>query len=176
MSEESTAMEPLYAIYHMQSAKGFRSWSVSFSRNGQMYTKRFFDLSHGGSDSAKAAAIAWRDEALATTPALTMLEFCQKKRSSNTSGTPGVHFMKSAAQPLGFWQAKLKMGGGKYLSKTFAVLKHGDHAAHELALAARAEMVASAQDKPYLKHPLAKLLAPKIRGSTKLPEEDASSP
>lgn len=154
-------MEPLYAIYHTQSAKGFKSWSVRFSRNGQFFNKQFPEIRYGGSDPAKAAAIAWRDQELAKTKVLTMLEFCQKKRSSNTSGTPGVHFMKSAAQPLGFWQAKLKMGGGKYLSKTFAVLKHGDHAARELALAARAEMVASAQDKPYLKHPTAKLLAPK---------------
>lgn len=169
-------MEPLYAIYHLQATNGTWYWGVHFSRNGQLYYRRFYEPRHGGSDKALAAAIAWRDEALVTTQVLTMLEFCQKKRSSNTSGAPGVHFLKSAAQPLGFWQAKLKMGGGKYLSKTFAVLKHGDHVARELALAARAEMVASAQDKPYLKHPTAKLMAPKKRGSTKPPEEDASSP
>lgn len=166
---------PLYAIYHQQTGNGVWYWSVSFSRNGQMYTKRFFEPSHGGSEPAKAAAIAWRDQTLAKAEVLTMLEFCQKKRSSNTSGTPGVHFMKSAAQPLGFWQAKLKMGGGKYLSKSFSVLKHGDHAAHELALAARAEMVANAQDKPYLKHPLAKLLAPKKQGHPETPEGDTNN-
>lgn len=154
-------MEPLYAIYHMQSAKGFWSWLVSFSRNGRLVHKQFPEIRHGGSDPAKAAALAWRDQELAKIQALTILEFCQKKRSSNTSGTPGVHFMKSPGQPLGFWQAKLKMGGGKYLSKSFSILKHGDHAAHELAVAARAEMVASAEDKPYLKHPTAKLMAPK---------------
>ncbi len=167
-------MEPLYAIYHMQSVKGFWSWRVSFSRNGQFFNKQFPEIRHGGSDAAKAAAIAWRDQTLAKAEALTMLEFCQKKRSSNTSGTPGVHFLKSASQPLGFWQAKLKMGGGKYLSKNFSVLKLGDHAARELAQAARAEMVANAQDKPYLKHPLAKLMAPKKQDPTQTPEGDVN--
>lgn len=44
---------------------------------------------------------------------MTLVEFCQKKRSNNTSGVPGVCLMFSLRQPLGFWQAKLTIGGRK---------------------------------------------------------------
>lgn len=95
---------------------------------------------------------------MAQTKALSMVEFCQHKRSHNTSGVPGVHFLTSPRQPLGFWQAKLKLEGtGK--TKTFSVLKHGYQPAYEMAVAAREQMLAMAQDRPYLYDPLAKRVA-----------------
>jgi hypothetical protein len=35
-----------------------------------------------------------------------------------------------AAQPEGIWQAKPTLGGGKYLSKSFSVLAHGNQMAY----------------------------------------------
>ncbi len=105
---------------------------MNFQRRGKMYARRFTEPKHGGSAGAKKAAIAWRDAQLAQAQALTMVEFCQQKRSNNTSGVPGVHFLKSAAQPEGIWQAKLTLGGGKYWSKSFSVLANGNQVAYDI--------------------------------------------
>ena len=90
-----------------------------------------------------------------------MVEFCRHIRSNNTSKVAGVHLLKSVRQPNGFWQAKLKLAGGKYQSKNFSVLKHGTAAAYKLAVAARTAMLADAKDNPYLYDRVAKKLAPK---------------
>lgn len=126
-----------------------------------MFHRRFYEPMYGGSRNARAAAIAWRDEQLAQATALTVVEFCQTKRSNNTSGVPGVHFLKSLRQPEGFWQAKLTVGGGKYKSKSFSILQHGNEEAYQMAVTARAEMLAATKDRPYLHDPVAKRLAPK---------------
>ena len=152
---------PQYALTHQHATSGTAYWCVHFSRKGKRQYKRFYEPKYGGSDKALAAAIAWRDEQLAEADVLTMAEFCSQKRTSNTSGVPGVHFMKSAAQPLGFWQAKLKSGGGKYLSQSFSVLKHGDSDAFGLAVAARLRMLESVGDQAYLQHPTARELSKK---------------
>ena len=62
---------------------------------------------------------------LAETKALGILEFSELKRSNNTSGAPGVTFSKSARQPEGMWQARLKLDGGKTATKSFSVRRHG---------------------------------------------------
>jgi hypothetical protein len=108
-----------------------------------------------------AAALVWRDEQLAKVAVLTMAEFCGQKCSSNTSGAPGVHFLKCEAQPLGFWQVKLKTGGGKYLSHNFSVLQYGDKEAFDFAVAARQSMLESMEDKPYVHHPTTQKFAKK---------------
>ena len=110
---------------------------------------------HGGSAQARQAALAWRDEQLATTPVLGIVEFCAQQRDNNTSGVPGVHFLTSPRQPEGYWQAKLKIGG-KARHKSFSVRLHGDRPAFEMAVAARLEMLAQATNRPYLKHPTAR--------------------
>lgn len=145
----------MYAITRQQANKGTWYWAVHFSRRGQMICRRFYDPKHGGNAAAKHAAIAWRDEQMATTQSLSMVEFCQQKRSNNTSGVPGVHFLTSASQPHGIWQAKLKLAG-KAKHKSFSVLKHGWQSAYEQAVAAREQMLAAAQDRPYLYDKLAK--------------------
>jgi len=150
----------MYAIFHLQTTGGTWYWSVHFSRSGKYHARTFPELKYGGSDKALKAATAWRDEQLAKVPALTVAEFCQHKRSNNTSGVPGVHFLRPPVQPEGIWQAKLTLDGGRYTSKTFSVAKFGYQKAYELAVAARAEMLISAKDKPYLYHPIAKRLAP----------------
>lgn len=150
----------MYAIYRLQYASGQWCWSVAFSRCGARYLKRFFDTGHGSRAAALKAAIAWRDAKLAELETLSVAAFCQLKRDNNTSGVPGVHFLTSARQPHGIWQAKLKIAGkGKH--KSFSVLKHGWQSAYEQAVAAREQMLAEAADTPYLYDKLAKKLAAK---------------
>jgi hypothetical protein len=60
---------------------------------------------YGGSTKARQVAISSRDEMLAKTPAMTLVELSQKVRSNNTSGVPGATFHKTARQPEGIWQA-----------------------------------------------------------------------
>ena len=108
--------------------------------------------------NAARAARAWRDKQLLAAEALTLLEFCQLPRSNNVSGVPGVHFMTSPRQPEGFWQAKLKLNG-KYKSKSFSVQHYGGQLAYQKAVAARAEMLALAKDRPYLYDAVAKRMA-----------------
>lgn len=156
--------DALYAITHQRASKGTPYWCVNFSRKGVSSYKRFYEPKYGGTDQALAAAVAWRDQQLAQLAAMTMVEFCAKKRSSNSSGVPGVHFLKSKAQPHGFWQAKLKLGGGKYLSRNFSVLYYGDKEAFDLAVSARKAMLANAEDRPFVRHPTAREFASKFFG------------
>lgn len=95
----------VYAIGHLQAGTGTWYWCVHFSRGGKLHYRRFYEPKYGGSEAARRAAIAWRDERLASTKVLGVLEFCQKKRSNNRSSVPGVHFLKPPAQPEGIWQA-----------------------------------------------------------------------
>jgi hypothetical protein len=131
---------------------------VNFTRHGVRYYRRFCEPKYGGSAKARKAAITWREEQLANIAALSLLEFCEQKRSNNTSGTVGVHFLKSATQPQGIWQAKLKIAG-KYVSKTFAVKKHGERHAYKLAVAACEQMLVLAENRPYFYNKVAKRFA-----------------
>ena len=90
---------------------------------------------------------------------VTVAEFCQHKRSNNSSGVPGVHFLRPAVQPLGIWQAKLKLSDGRSMSKSFSVSKYGADGAFKRAVAAREQMLASISDLLYLHDPLAKRAA-----------------
>jgi hypothetical protein len=150
----------MYAIVHLQAQSGTWYWAVHFSRRGRMHYRRFYEPQYGGSAAARKAAIAWRDEQLAKTDALTLVEFCQQKRSHNTSGVAGVHFLTSARQPQGIWQAKLKLGGISR-SKSFSVRQHGWQEAYDMAVAAREQLLATADDRPYLYDKLAKRVAAK---------------
>jgi hypothetical protein len=151
----------MYAIFRHCAAIKAWSWRVNFTRRGKRYSKTFYDLSCGGSKLAKVAAIAWRDAKLAELKALTLIEFHQQKRSNNVSGVPGVHFLKSARQPLGFWQAKIKPHNGKSRTKSFSVLLHGEREAFQLAVAARDELLDKVKDQPFLHNAVAKRLAGK---------------
>jgi hypothetical protein len=124
-----------------------------------MYSKVFYDLACGGNKAAKAQAIAWRDEQLAKLEALSILDFHTQRRSNNVSGVPGVHFHKTARQPMGFWQAKIRFHDGKSTTKGFSVLKHGYDDALRLAIAARSELLAMVENRPFLHHATAKRLS-----------------
>lgn len=132
-----------------------------------MHYRRFYERKYGGSAQALQAAIAWRDQQLTKAKVLTVVEFCRQERSNNTSGVPGVHFLAPAAQPQGIWQAMLRLDGSRRISKTFSVQKYGYQRAFEQAVAARDDMLAHAEDRPYLKDSLAKRIAVKARTPSK---------
>jgi hypothetical protein len=73
---------------------------VCFIRRATKFPKNFFDGTLGGSRKALAAAIAWRNRTIAKLEVVTLRQFCAIKRSNNTSGVPGVHFLKTRAQPM----------------------------------------------------------------------------
>jgi hypothetical protein len=140
----------MYALKQLRATAGAWCWVVNFSRNGTMYSKRFYEPMYQGSMQARQAAIAWRDEMLAKTKPMTVVEFSQKVRSNNTSSVPGVKFHKTAIQPEGIWQAGLTLASGKRLRRFFALLLHGERKAYELAVQARQAMLDDAQDSTYL--------------------------
>jgi hypothetical protein len=151
----------MYAIRRHRAAKNAWCWRVRFSRRGVMYAKTFYDLACGGAKEAKAQAVVWRDERLANIPALTLVAFHAQRRSNNLSGVPGVHFLKSAAQPLGFWQAKIKVSGGKSTTRSLSVRQYGNREAYHLAVAARSELLANVENRLFLHHAVAKRLSKK---------------
>ncbi|MCZ2173282.1 MAG: hypothetical protein LC110_01975 [Burkholderiales bacterium] len=146
----------MYAISRIESKPGIWCWSVHFRRSGKSHYKSFYDLKMGGSKKALAAAIRWRDDRLAKTRALGKREFHQLVRANNQSGVPGVQFIHPRKQPLGSWQARLKLPDGKEVTRTFAVKRYGHDEAFRLAVKARRELLETIEDKPYLLHPTAK--------------------
>ena len=149
----------MYAITRAKKAKNAWYWRVTFRRRGKDYFRSFYDLKHGGEKKALAAALAWRDQKLASAKILTYREFCAHRRSNNTSGIAGVHFLKTERQPRGAWQAKIKLLDGRKITKNFAVAKFGRRAAFKRAVAARTQMLALVGERPYLHHPTAKKFA-----------------
>lgn len=148
----------MYAIRRHRAAIKAWCWRVNFRRRGKSYSKSFYDIACGGSKNAKAEAIAWRDRKLAELKALTLVEFHKQRRSNNVSRVPGVHFHKTPAQPLGFWQATIRFHDGKCIARAFSVRKFGRREAFRLAVAARSELLAKVENRPYLYHAVAKRL------------------
>lgn len=155
----------MYAIYRRKAALKAWYWVVHFRRRGKPHAKRFYDLSYGGSKRSLAAALAWRDEQLQKAKILTMREFHEQKRSNNRSGVPGVHFHRTRDRPRGFWQAAIRFRSGKRMARSFSVRSLGNEEAFDRAVAARAELLAMVEDRPYLRHPVAKLVAAKRVGT-----------
>ena len=70
-----------------------------------------------------------------------------------------MHFLSNAEQPLGFWQARLKLAGLRTKHKSFSVRRHGYTQAYEMVVAARQRMLAEEKDEPYLYADVAKRLS-----------------
>lgn len=155
----------MYALRRGIAAKSAWYWAVSFSRDGEQHSRRFYVRRHGGEDEARSAAIRWRDEQLARTEALSLAEFCAKPRGNNTSGVTGVFFAITPRQPEGSWQARLKVQGGPAEVKSFSVRKYGNAEAFDMAVKARAAMLKEAEGCPYVHDPIAKRFAGKTSSS-----------
>ena len=152
----------MYAVSRYKTAKGAWCWRVHFTRRGELQSRNFHDLKHGSSRRALAAAIAWRNKQLSQIPALTMREFRQQRRSNNTSGVPGVHFIRTKAQPRGSWQARVALSNGRKVHRTFSVRTYGDRVAFKKAVAARRQLLELVDDKAFLRHGTAKRIAAKL--------------
>jgi len=159
----------MYAISRIEVKPGVWCWAVHFRQRGTSRYKSFYDIKCGGSRKAKAAALAWRNSQLTRRATYTYREFHQLRRFNNRSGAPGVMLLSQKRMPEGLWQAKLRLPYGKQLTKSFGVRKYGDKEAFERAVAARAEMVRSVKDRPYVHHPTAKRFAAMRRASAVSP-------
>lgn len=102
---------------------------MHFRRRGKSRYKTFYDVRHGGSKRALAAAVTWRDQQLVRTQTLVKREFHPLVRSNNRGGALGVQFIRPHNQPQGSWQARLKLPNGKEMTKAFSVKKYGDRGA-----------------------------------------------
>jgi hypothetical protein len=148
----------MYAIHRAKLPGKARAWRVRFTRRGKPYARGFHDSKYGGSKKALAAAMDLRDRTLARVAAYTKRQYCEVPKSHNTSGATGVHFLRSPTQPLGWWQARIKLPSGKSPTKSLSARKFGYNQAHKRAVEARAELVLLIDDAPHVYHPHAKRL------------------
>ena len=156
----------MYAISRLKRAKAAWTWRVNFRRFGKDCARAFPDLRYGGKRKALAAARAWRDRRLSRTRVLGLREFNALRCSNNTSGVPGVHFLKSRRQPLGYWQARVKLPDGRKIHRSFSVRRLGGRRAFQLAVAARRELLLRVENRPYLYDRTAKKFAAAQRKRT----------
>ena len=131
-------------------AKNAWQWRVHFKRRGKLHAKSFPDLKYGGTKKALAAAIAWRDRRMADVRPLGLRDFNAMRRSNNTSGVVGVHFLRNPRQPLGYWQARVKLPDRRKGHRSFSVRRFGERQAFRLAVAAREELLMRVENRPYL--------------------------
>lgn len=95
---------------------------------------------------------------------LSLREFNALRRSNNTSGVAGVHFLKSRRQPLGSWQARVKLPDGRKVHRSFSVRRFGERQAFRFAAAARVELLMRVKNRPYLYDRTAKRIVESTRG------------
>jgi hypothetical protein len=104
---------------------------------------------------------------LARTEVYTLREYCKLPRRNNTSGATGVYFVRRRKQPLGKWQARIKLADGRKVTKSFAVKKFGKEEAFRRAVAARADLLQLVDDVPLVRHPDAKRFLPTARNQAR---------
>ena len=141
MADNKINSVEMYGITRYKSKRSSNSlgWKVSMSRRGKMLNKSFSDLRWGDAENALAAAKRYRDALVQRAPPITMREYAQTVRASNTSGFVGVHSMQSRSGVVS-WRASIQLPGGKVVSKTFAESIHGSRA-RELAIQTRQELL-----------------------------------
>lgn len=140
--------EDFYAIKPAISGNEM-GWYVAVHRHGTPYRKSFTVHRYGSTDAALAAARAWRDELVQAVRPLSLAEYSNLERSNNTSGYPGVYLMRTVkkgkdggARVTLAWEARSPTGLKPAQKKSFAILKHGEDKAYELAVQARKGFVA----------------------------------
>jgi hypothetical protein len=144
------------AISRLKRAKTAWQWRVHFRRRGKLYAKSFPDLKYGGTKKALAAAAACRNRLMIRACPLGLREFNAMRRSNNTSGVVGVHFLRNRRQPLGYWQARVKTPDGRKIHRSFSVRRFGQRQAFGLAVTAREELLTRVENRPYLYNRIAK--------------------
>ena len=141
----------MYAIARIHPTPNSKAWRVHFNRRGRRFSKSFFDGTFGGSRKALAAAVAWRDNAMAAAPVIRLRDFCKIKRSNNTGGVPGVFFLRTNRQPLGIWQARIWLTGGSKIHRSFSVRDFGSSKAKRRTIAARRTLLRLVDGERFLR-------------------------
>ena len=158
-SKSKVAVE--YGVYRIEkiSTRGLqlRFWLATLSRQQKVIARQFHDGVYGGEQAALLMARSYRDALLRLIPPQTQLQVNAKPRSTNTSGTPGVHGIRRHGK-LVAWSARLEMNGQKWL-KSFSIAHHGEESAKALAIAARMQMLRNPDDRFATSHPHASNIA-----------------
>lgn len=154
-SKSKVAVE--YGVYRVEkiSSRGLllRFWLATLSRQKKVIARQFHDGVYGGEQAALLMARSYRDALFRLIPPQTQLQVNAKPRSTNTSGTPGVHGIRRQGK-LVAWSARLEMNGQKW-RKSFSIAHHGEENAKTLAVAARMHMLRNADDRFATMHPQA---------------------
>ncbi|AVT13767.1 AP2 domain-containing protein [Paracidovorax avenae] len=129
----------IYALTPRFASGRIIRWSVGISRRGERFHKEFSVSTYGGIEEAQAAAIAFRDEVLQRIPALSLRVFSAIVRTNNTSGVPGVYRRVEGHHTR--WCAVVHLPDGRSRKRSFAVVKHGEERARQLAIEARLELL-----------------------------------
>jgi hypothetical protein len=118
-------------------------WRVQVRRQSRWYRRNFSDGRHGGTEQALAAATAYRDQVISVHPPLGMHEYCAIVKKTNRSGVSGLTRVDRLERIKGrlcrrlYWEAQWPIDGCRSKHRKFSVLKYGEEAAFEMALAAR---------------------------------------
>lgn len=112
------------------------AWRVSIRRRGRNVGRLFSVKAFGSLKKALKAAIAFRNEVNEIFPPLTKQEVHAIRRSTNTSGVPGVFRTKT-----GEWKASIQFEDGTCKTRQFAVHVYGESRARQLAVEARVELL-----------------------------------
>ena len=119
------------------------AWRIQVRRQSHYYRRDFSDGRHGGSEAALAAAIAYRNQVIAAHPPLAMPAYCAILKKTNRSGVSGLTRVdrlersKSRLRRRVFWEAQWPIDRCRSQHRKFSILKYGEEAAFEMALAAR---------------------------------------
>ena len=124
---------------------------VSLRRAGQTVWRLFRERDHGSARAALKAARGWRDQIARELEPETKQAFSQRLMPTNTSGEPGVYLRRQVARRNGkeyeylHWQAQSPAGAKPWRSRSFSIDRYGFDAAYELAVQARAELIATVE-------------------------------
>ena len=113
------------AMYGIRRARDH--WGACIMRDGRRHRKAFMFSVHG-EEAGLAAAQAWRDQVVATYPALSRREQAQRARVDTKEDLPGIHCRRDADGRPVLWTAHTQCGQGKKLQKSFSVGRYGDGA------------------------------------------------
>ena len=142
--------DPWYAIRTRKGPMGV-VYRVSLRRAGQIVWQLFRERDHGSAREALKAARQWRDRMARELEPETKQAFSERLLPTNTSGQPGVYLRRQVARRNDkeyeylHWQAQSPAGAKPWRSRSFSVDRYGYDTAYELAVQARAELVATVE-------------------------------
>ncbi|MGH8086093.1 MAG: hypothetical protein ACREPV_12615 [Lysobacter sp.] len=155
-----TDAESRYGIYRRHDRRNdLYGWNVGIGRDGRLVGSAYYsDLKYGGTEAALRAAQAHRDRILQQFPPTPRAVINQRLSARNTSGHPGVYFVRQKGKTIGCY-AQTVMPGGKSQSRYFGFHTHGRDHAIALAVEERQRQLLQI-DTVALRCPEAKAICP----------------